>query len=147
MSMDPKTNAFRLYATQPYRVGEQVFINYGAHDDITLWLHYGFVLVKNTYNAVPVDVYLMQIIREFYAESVKTLKQLHLNEDLWIQHGEPCWRFTCAILALDNSYDTTGFRVNPMTSIRDGLTRHVLVEKTLKLAHADIARCHQVRSK
>ncbi|OQR79409.1 SET domain-containing protein 4-like [Tropilaelaps mercedesae] len=52
-----KDGHFVISTNRAYRSGEEVFINYGSHDNRTLLLNYGFVLDDNPNNCVPVERY------------------------------------------------------------------------------------------
>ncbi|KAI7900247.1 uncharacterized protein BX663DRAFT_518015 [Cokeromyces recurvatus] len=50
-----KNNCFEIKTLTDYKKGEQVFINYGPHDNSAILREYGFVLPENTYNFVLLD--------------------------------------------------------------------------------------------
>ncbi|GJJ72830.1 hypothetical protein EMPS_05188 [Entomortierella parvispora] len=51
----PKTKSYQIKTLLPYKKGEQVFINYGPHDNCFILVEYGFVTPNNPYNYVTVD--------------------------------------------------------------------------------------------
>eukprot|EP00158_Paraphelidium_tribonemae_P001629 Partr_v1_DN24635_c1_g1_i1_m59525 putative SET domain containing len=53
---------FRLYASRAYRRGQQVYINYGPHDNLFLLREYGFVSMSGRYDFVAVDEYLPLVL-------------------------------------------------------------------------------------
>ncbi|KAF9384069.1 SET domain-containing protein 4 [Podila verticillata] len=50
-----KTKSYQIKTLLPYKKGEQVFINYGPHDNCFILVEYGFVTLDNPYNYVTVD--------------------------------------------------------------------------------------------
>ncbi|KAF9426149.1 SET domain-containing protein 4, partial [Podila epigama] len=50
-----KTRSYQIKTLLPYKKGEQVFINYGPHDNCFILVEYGFVTPENPYNYVTVD--------------------------------------------------------------------------------------------
>ncbi|KAG0097548.1 SET domain-containing protein 4 [Podila epicladia] len=50
-----KTKSYQIKTLLPYKKGEQVFINYGPHDNCFILVEYGFVTPENPYNYVTVD--------------------------------------------------------------------------------------------
>ncbi|KAG0344429.1 SET domain-containing protein 4 [Podila humilis] len=50
-----KTKSYEIKTLLPYKKGEQVFINYGPHDNCFILVEYGFVTPDNPYNYVTVD--------------------------------------------------------------------------------------------
>ncbi|KAG0198563.1 SET domain-containing protein 4 [Mortierella sp. GBA30] len=56
-----KTKSYKIKTLLPYKKGEQVFINYGPHDNCFILVEYGFVTPSNPYNYVSVDSSFMQL--------------------------------------------------------------------------------------
>ncbi|KAF8926066.1 SET domain-containing protein 4 [Dissophora ornata] len=56
-----KTKSYQIKTLLPYKKGEQVFINYGPHDNCFILVEYGFVTPKNPFNYVTVDSDFMQL--------------------------------------------------------------------------------------
>ncbi|KAG9072033.1 SET domain-containing protein 4 [Linnemannia hyalina] len=56
-----KTKSYQIKTLLPYKKGEQVFINYGPHDNCFILVEYGFVTPNNPYNYVTVDNDFMQL--------------------------------------------------------------------------------------
>lgn len=50
-----RNQSFEIKTLTPYKKGEQVYINYGPHDNLAILKEYGFVLSENTYNFVLLD--------------------------------------------------------------------------------------------
>ncbi|OWA52481.1 putative SET domain-containing protein 4 [Hypsibius exemplaris] len=49
-------DAFEIITECRYQAGEQVFINYGAHDNMNLAIHYGFTMPRNPLSEVLFDL-------------------------------------------------------------------------------------------
>ncbi|KAF9186938.1 SET domain-containing protein 4 [Haplosporangium sp. Z 27] len=56
-----KTKSYKIKTLLPYKKGEQVFINYGPHDNGFMLVEYGFVTPSNPYNYAIVDNGFLQI--------------------------------------------------------------------------------------
>ncbi|KAH7703182.1 SET domain containing protein [Aphelenchoides avenae] len=57
---DASSRKFRIAAeNQPVATGTQVFICYGLHDNVHLWLEYGFRLERNPFNRVDIPFDLL----------------------------------------------------------------------------------------
>lgn len=50
-----RKQCFEITTLIPYKKGEQVYINYGPHDNLAILKEYGFVLSENSYNFVLLD--------------------------------------------------------------------------------------------
>ncbi|KAG0367809.1 SET domain-containing protein 4 [Gamsiella multidivaricata] len=56
-----KTKSYKIRTLLPYKKGEQVFINYGPHDNCFILVEYGFVTPDNPFNYVTVDSNFLQL--------------------------------------------------------------------------------------
>ncbi|KAG0250473.1 SET domain-containing protein 4, partial [Mortierella polycephala] len=56
-----KTKSYQIRTLKPYKKGDQVFINYGPHDNCFILVEYGFVTPNNPYNFVSVDKDFLQL--------------------------------------------------------------------------------------
>ncbi|ORZ23869.1 hypothetical protein BCR41DRAFT_416918 [Lobosporangium transversale] len=56
-----KTKSYKIRTLLPYKKGEQVFINYGPHDNCFILVEYGFVTPNNPFNYVVVDNNFLQL--------------------------------------------------------------------------------------
>ncbi|KAK9908367.1 hypothetical protein WJX75_006775 [Coccomyxa subellipsoidea] len=56
---DLKTRKYMLFAQTRYRAGEQVFLSYGAHTNLELLEHYGFVSEDNPYDTAQLPVIML----------------------------------------------------------------------------------------
>lgn len=59
----------------PYKRGEQVYINYGPHDNLAILKEYGFVLSQNIYNFVSLDQEVWQLFSEIETEQGYEIKR------------------------------------------------------------------------
>ncbi|CAO3656911.1 unnamed protein product [Mucor hiemalis] len=59
-----KNQSFEIKTLTPYKKGEQVFINYGPHDNSAILKEYGFVLTENIYNFVSLDKEVWNLFQE-----------------------------------------------------------------------------------
>ncbi|KAF9578171.1 SET domain-containing protein 4, partial [Lunasporangiospora selenospora] len=60
-NFDTKSKSYKIRTMLPYKKGEQVFINYGPHDNCFILVEYGFVTADNPYNYVSVDNDFLQL--------------------------------------------------------------------------------------
>ncbi|CAI2166878.1 9917_t:CDS:10, partial [Funneliformis geosporum] len=76
------TQCYEITTFTPYKKGNQVFINYGPHDNFFILMEYGFVIPNNPYNYVSLD-------REFFEISLPEETELIRQEklDLLLHHG------------------------------------------------------------
>ncbi|KAG5447422.1 SET domain-containing protein 4 [Clonorchis sinensis] len=69
LEVDRTGKAIQLFVQQSFGPGEQVLINYGPHDNLTLFIEYGFSLLpsENPHNAVyPSNIDLLQLFTSEY---------------------------------------------------------------------------------
>ncbi|KAK3842707.1 MAG: hypothetical protein J3R72DRAFT_442254 [Linnemannia gamsii] len=81
-----KTKSYQIKTLLPYKKGEQVFINYGPHDNCFILVEYGFVTPNNPYNYVTVDNDFMQL--SIPGESVAAKKDKLELLDMAGYHGD-----------------------------------------------------------
>ncbi|KAI8362693.1 hypothetical protein EDC96DRAFT_594991 [Choanephora cucurbitarum] len=70
-----RTQCFEIKTLTPYKKGEQVYINYGPHDNLAILKEYGFVLSHNTYNFVSLDQEVWQLFSEVETEKGFEIKK------------------------------------------------------------------------
>ncbi|CAO3650825.1 unnamed protein product [Cunninghamella blakesleeana] len=110
-----QTQSFEIKTLIPYRKGEQVFINYGPHDNQSLLKEYGFVLSENGYNFVSLDKEVFdlfpQIEKSSQGRTVKKniLEQYGYYGDYTIKKDEISFRLLNALRLLAIPFNTTGF--------------------------------------
>lgn len=90
---------FRVRAHRKYDAGEQVFINYGAHDNSALWVEYGFTLSQTPFDSVLMDDVICDVLEK--TGNLDRVKQ-HLEEngywsDFTIGRDGPSWRLMVAM--------------------------------------------------
>ena len=54
VGLDPSSQCYKITTNVPFKKHEQVFINYGAHDNVTLFIEYGFILPSNPHDNYPI---------------------------------------------------------------------------------------------
>lgn len=103
-----RTQCFEIRTLTPYRKGEQVFINYGPHDNLAILREYGFVIPDNIYNFVSLDQEVWNLFDEMETVRDARLKKSILEKegyagDYSIKKNEISFRLLTALrlLALD----------------------------------------------
>ncbi|GES91481.1 SET domain-containing protein 4 isoform X1 [Rhizophagus clarus] len=76
------TQCYEITTFIPYKRGDQVFINYGPHDNFFILVEYGFVIPNNPYNYVSLDKEYLEI---FLPGETELARQEKL--DLLLHHG------------------------------------------------------------
>ncbi|KAI8070015.1 hypothetical protein BC940DRAFT_236218 [Gongronella butleri] len=101
------TQCFEIKTLTPYKKGEQVFINYGPHDNQAILREYGFVLTQNEYNFVTLDKEVWRLFRETLpAHELEAKKQTlqHAGyewiNDYTVKMGDVSYRLICALRLL-----------------------------------------------
>lgn len=90
-SLNPHTNCYELVTHDTYQPHDEVYVNYGPHDNATLFLYYGFTLPCNVQNAVS-----------FSVEDFREMKDV-FRISLWEQKMEVlranalCSKLTCTV--------------------------------------------------
>ncbi|KAI8080006.1 uncharacterized protein BX664DRAFT_342052 [Halteromyces radiatus] len=103
---NPQTQSFEIKTLIPYRKGEQVFINYGPHDNQAIFREYGFVLPQNEYNFVSLDKEVWSLFEDIEpsekARSTKRwiLKNSGYEGDYTVKTGDISFRLLCALRLL-----------------------------------------------
>ncbi|KAI8084123.1 uncharacterized protein B0P05DRAFT_610138 [Gilbertella persicaria] len=100
-----RTQCFEIKTLTPYAKGEQVFINYGPHDNFAILKEYGFVLSQNIYNYVSLDNEVWQLYSEVESNRGLEIKK-HILEgagysgDYSIKSDEISFRLLTALRLL-----------------------------------------------
>ncbi|CAB4401308.1 unnamed protein product [Rhizophagus irregularis] len=76
------TQCYEITTFVPYKRGDQVFINYGPHDNFFILMEYGFVIPNNPYNYVSLDKEYLEISLPGETELARQEKL-----DLLLRHG------------------------------------------------------------
>ncbi|ORX46330.1 SET domain-containing protein [Hesseltinella vesiculosa] len=99
------TQCFEIKTLTPYKAGEQVFINYGPHDNQAIFREYGFVLPKNGYNFVSVDNEVWKLFEE--CESIQDARRKRqilcdsgYEGDYTVKMNDISYRLVCALRLL-----------------------------------------------
>ncbi|CAO3652471.1 unnamed protein product [Cunninghamella echinulata] len=110
-----KTQSFEIRTLTPYQKGEQVFINYGPHDNQAIFKEYGFVLSDNSYNFVSLDKEVMDLFPQMEKSSQGRMVKKNILEqsgyygDYTIKKDEISFRLLNALRLLVIPFNTTGF--------------------------------------
>ncbi|KAH8550426.1 hypothetical protein BGW37DRAFT_521648 [Umbelopsis sp. PMI_123] len=106
------TQSFDIRTLMPYRRGQQVFFQYGAHDNAFLLKEYGFVVANNPYSAICLDDQMsklfarLRISGKFGAIKLKMLEESGYYGDYTIRRNDVSFRTLSAlrlIMASDKS--------------------------------------------
>lgn len=89
----------------PYKKGEQVYINYGPHDNLAMLKEYGFVLSENCYNFVLLDHEVWKLYEEMESKRGLAIKKQILegagySGDYSIKEDEISFRLMAALRLL-----------------------------------------------
>ena len=88
---------------QSYGVGEQVYINYGPHSNVKLFLEYGFILPHNPHDFVPIDVPELMEVCGSSPGRLEVIRELDLTLNLGIdRNGEPSWNVGACLYILSS---------------------------------------------
>lgn len=108
--LNKKNNCYEIVTQVPYGPFEQVFINYGPHDNIRLYREYGFTVPNNPHNSVPVTLDdIKKVVKSVCSDSerisdmynkCKLLKCHHLDEGLVVSNDGPSWTLVVATTIL-----------------------------------------------
>ncbi|CAO3662063.1 unnamed protein product [Umbelopsis ramanniana] len=110
-----KTQSFDIRTLMPYRRGQQVFFQYGAHDNAFLLKEYGFVVANNPYSAINLDDQMSKLFTrlrmggKFGAMKLKMLEENGYYGDYTIRRSDISFRTLSAlrlIMAADKSQCT-----------------------------------------
>ena len=113
-----KTKCYRIKSTQNVLRGQEVFINYGPHDNDRLLIDYGFVLEKNDNNKVPLKRELIAVVERLCSAQMKNsgacvrdldskmefLKRREFFKQIFTCEEEgPSWNLLCCLRILLSS--------------------------------------------
>ncbi|KAI8065075.1 hypothetical protein BDF21DRAFT_346630 [Thamnidium elegans] len=70
-----RNQCFEIKTLTPYSKGEQVYINYGPHDNLAILKEYGFVLSQNSYNFVLLDKEVWNLYSEIESKRGYEIKK------------------------------------------------------------------------
>lgn len=108
--LNKKNNCYEIVTEVPYKPFEQVFINYGPHDNIKLYREYGFTVPGNPHNSVPVTLDdLKKVVDSVCADGQRTsdmsnkcklLESHELAKGLVLSSDGPSWTLVVATTIL-----------------------------------------------
>ncbi|KAI9475707.1 MAG: hypothetical protein EXX96DRAFT_596128 [Benjaminiella poitrasii] len=135
-----KNQCFEIKTLTPYTKGEQVFINYGPHDNSAILREYGFVLPENSYNFVLLDHEVWGLYRQLESKRGFEIKKQILegsgySGDYSIDTNEISFRLMAALRLLALSGTTEpGFdrRVMDWQDVVMGQTELISIENERK---------------
>lgn len=95
-TFDHATGRYLITARQDYRKGEQVFLCYGAHLNIELLSHYGFLIDDNSHEKVFIEI-------PSHLRQSGTPDQTHVKQVFLHYNGCPSWNLLkeLRLLSLD----------------------------------------------
>ncbi|KAG2221443.1 hypothetical protein INT45_005248 [Circinella minor] len=104
-----RTQCFEIRTLTPYKTGEQIFINYGPHDNLAILREYGFIIPdQNDFNFVSLDKEIWTLFDEMETARDSQLKKeiLQKEGDYSIKKHEISFRLLSALrlLAIDGSH-------------------------------------------
>ncbi|KAI9259089.1 hypothetical protein BY458DRAFT_517736 [Sporodiniella umbellata] len=147
-----KNQSFEIKTKTCYKKGEQVYINYGPHDNLAMLKEYGFVLKENCYNFVLLDDEVDTLYSELETHRGLKIKKAILEGsgyagDYSIKKGETSFRLMAALrlLALEGTTEA-GFdrRVMQWHDVVMGQTEKISPENERKAYMLLQALCHKV---
>ncbi|XP_065916894.1 SET domain-containing protein 4-like isoform X2 [Dysidea avara] len=95
-------DVYQIKIKQACRKGKQVFINYGPHDNIKLWMEYGFTIPSNPHAVAHLNLDLLSCT---IPKQQEILKEQNLTTDLLLSTDGPCWKLLCCLRILCMDYD------------------------------------------
>ncbi|KAG2189801.1 hypothetical protein INT46_010651 [Mucor plumbeus] len=100
-----RNQSFEIKTLTPYKKGEQVYINYGPHDNLAMLKEYGFVLSENCYNFVLLDHEVWKLYEEMESKRGLAIKKQILegagySGDYSIKEDEISFRLMAALRLL-----------------------------------------------
>ena len=104
--LNKSSGCYEIKTLIPFKSYEQVFINYGPHDNIKLYSEYGFLLPDNPHNSVPFtfeesltfirdfsDSRDLKSRREMMYEKQKLILSQSISDNLAVSSEGPSWNF------------------------------------------------------
>ncbi|KAI9011009.1 hypothetical protein CLU79DRAFT_772295 [Phycomyces nitens] len=100
-----QNQCFEIKTLVPYAPGEQVFINYGPHDNLAILKEYGFVVPDNVFNYILLDDEVWALFDDVESPQGVAIKKEILegagySGDYSIKKGEASFRLLCALRLL-----------------------------------------------
>ncbi|KAI7865711.1 hypothetical protein BDF14DRAFT_1822524 [Spinellus fusiger] len=97
-----RTQCFEIKTLTPYAKGEQVFINYGPHDNMAILKEYGFVVPNNQFNYIHLDTEVWGLFNTMESPPGVKIKEEILENagDYSMKKGDVSFRLWCALRLL-----------------------------------------------
>lgn len=148
---------FRLYASKPYRKGDQVFINYGPHDNLFLLKEYGFCTseygrIYNQFDYIQVDSQVERLWQNCGSNNLvndkrSLLKQFFhtCSQDFTISRlNHASWKLimTTKLLVCQHEWELAAWAEMARGSQRESISRDN-EEKALELLSTIIKDCKE----
>ena len=114
--LNPLNNCYEIVTQVPYNQYDQVFINYGSHDNLKLYAEYGFILPQNPHNHVPMTlsevVHVAKLVLGDDSSDMNSKVQLacshDLDKNLGVNVEGPTWSLEATItICLMSSHQLT----------------------------------------
>lgn len=104
--LNPVNSCYEIETQVRYEQYDQVFINYGPHDNLKLYVEYGFILPQNPHNHVPVTMSeVVQVAKLALGEEdsnnmnnkIQLVSSLDLDKNLGVSIEGPSWSLEAAV--------------------------------------------------
>ncbi|KPI43726.1 Ribosomal lysine N-methyltransferase set11 [Cyphellophora attinorum] len=82
-------SSYHAVATRDHQPGEEIFFNYGQHENDVLWAEYGFLPDNNSEDAIRVDTIVLERVTE---DQKKVLKDNGYLGQYWLNASGVCYR-------------------------------------------------------
>ncbi|KAF2363038.1 ABC transporter type 1 transmembrane domain [Trinorchestia longiramus] len=101
---------YRILTQVPYSKYDQVFINYGPHDNVKLFVEYGFFIPNNPHDGIPIsidevwsaidDTELPNGLTACHAEKEKIVNSLGETKNMFLARDGPSWSLETVVTIL-----------------------------------------------
>lgn len=96
---------YQIWTKTEFKKGEQVFINYGPHDNRKLLVEYGFFLPYNCHNSVRIEPKLVyEVVTKHHGDicqkKYKLIKKYNLEETFYCSASGLSWSLETALKIL-----------------------------------------------
>ncbi|CAL4119849.1 unnamed protein product [Meganyctiphanes norvegica] len=108
--LNPVNSCYEIITQVPYKRHEQVFINYGPHDNLKLYTEYGFILPDNPHANIPVNFRdLITVLQKFQCddlrhqimyEKTQILKRNEMLSNICVSRSGPSWTLEAVVSIL-----------------------------------------------
>ena len=133
LNLNPRISEsfYEIKTNDRYTKFEQVFINYGPHGNLRLYIEYGFAEENNQNDFVPITITeIMEAILVHYnlssecmviEKALKILQKNKLHENLRVDHSGPSWNIAASLFVINNQikYNTEWHTVYTIEDFSD----------------------------